>query len=80
MNTDINTNLIDNYFLLIKNLSPNNKLDLIARLSESLKSTEKITDDSWKSLYGALIIDNSADNFVEGLKKDRDFSRKSIDF
>lgn len=79
MTTDINSNLIDNYFRLLESLSPNDKLDLIARLSKSLKSTEKEDNGSWKSLYGALMIDNSADNFVEGLKRDRDFSRKSID-
>lgn len=80
MNTaDINTALIDSYFSLLKSLSPNNKLELIARLSKSMKTTKKTKDNSWKSLFGALVLDQSADEFVEELKKDRKFIRKSID-
>ena len=76
---DINTNLVDSYYMLLRNLSPNNKLELIARLSKSLKTTKKAKDNSWKSLFGALVIDQSADEFVEELKKDRKFSRREID-
>ena len=80
MNTaDVNTALIDSYFSLLKSLSPNSKLELIARLSKSMKTTKKTTDNSWKSLFGALVVDQSADEFVEELKKDRKFIRKSID-
>lgn len=75
----MNTNLIDSYFSLLRNLSPNNKLELIARLSKSMKTTKKTKDNSWKSLFGALVLDQSADEFVADLKKDRKFSRKSID-
>lgn len=80
MNTaDINTALIDSYFSLLKSLSPNSKLELIARLSKSMKTTKKTKDNSWKSLFGAMVLDQSADEFVEELKKDRKFIRKSID-
>ena len=77
--TDIDTTLINSYFTLLKSLSPNNKLELIAKLSNSLKKTKKVKDNSWKSLYGSLKLDQSADDFVAELKKDRKFSRKSID-
>lgn len=76
---EINTNLIDSYYTLLKSLSPNNKLELISRLSKSMKTTKKTKDNSWKSLFGALALDQSADDFVEGLKEDRKFSRKPID-
>ena len=76
---DLNTNLIDSYFMLLKSLSPNNKLELIAKLSKSLKTTKKAKDITWKSLFGAFELDQSADNFVDDLKKDRKFSRKSFD-
>jgi hypothetical protein len=76
---DINTNLIDSYFTLLKSLSPNNKLELIAKLSKSMKTPKKDKDVSWKSLFGALELEQSADDFVEDLKRDRKFSRKSID-
>ncbi len=76
---DINSNLIDSYFTLLKSLSPNNKLELIAKLSKSMKTTKKGKDVSWKSLFGALEISQSADDFVEDLKKERNFNRKSIE-
>jgi hypothetical protein len=76
---DINANLIESYFTLLKSLSPNSKLELIAKLSKSMKTTKNVKDISWKSLYGALELDQSADDFVTDLKKARKFSRKSID-
>ena len=76
---DINTNLIDNYYTMLKGLSSDNKLELIARLSNSMKTTKKEKDNSWKSLFGALVIDQPVDDFVEDLKKGRRFSRKSVD-
>lgn len=79
---DINTSLIDSYFTLLKSLSPNNKLELIARLSKSMKTTKKEKEDtSWEALFGSWELDGNqtADEFVEELKKDRNFSRKPID-
>lgn len=76
---DTNINLVDSYYTLLKSLSPNNKLELIARLSKSMKTTKKTKDNSWKSLFGAWELNQSADDFVEELKKDRKFSRQSID-
>ncbi len=63
--TEINTNLIDSYFTLLKSLSPNNKLELISRLSKSMKTTRKTKDVSWKALFGAIELDHSVDDFVE---------------
>ncbi|MDR0413964.1 MAG: hypothetical protein LBH84_00925 [Prevotellaceae bacterium] len=73
---DINTSLVDCHYTLLKNLSANNKLELIARLSKSMKTAKKAKDNSWKSLFGALVLDQSVDDFVSELKKDRKFSRK----
>lgn len=76
--TDANTNLIDSYFTLLKGLSANNKLEIIARLSKSLKTPEKNEDNSWKDLFGALALDQSAEEFIKGLKSDRKFIRKTV--
>ncbi len=76
---DTNINLVDSYYTLLKSLSPNNKLELIARLSKSLKTEKKSKDNSWKSLFGAWELNQSADDFVDELKKDRKFTRQSID-
>lgn len=76
---DIDTNLVDSYYTLLKSLSPNDKLELIARLSKSMKTTKAQKDTSWETLFGSWELDQSAEEFVEELKKDRNFNRKSID-
>lgn len=74
---DINTNLVDSYYALLKHLSPNNKLELIARLSKSMKITKKAkVSNSLDSLYGAWVSDQSADELVAELKNARTFTRK----
>jgi hypothetical protein len=76
--THTNINLVDSYYMLLKNLSPNNKLELISRLSKSMTTDKQTKDKSWKSLFGALTLDQSADDFVDELKKDRKFIRKTV--
>ncbi|MCB0511510.1 MAG: hypothetical protein R2760_10875 [Chitinophagales bacterium] len=74
---DVNINLVDSYFTLLKNLSPNNKLELISRLSKSLKTTTKKKNDNFlDELYGSWVSVQSADELVEELKKARNFSSK----
>ncbi|MBL7976336.1 MAG: hypothetical protein JNJ85_15570 [Candidatus Kapabacteria bacterium] len=72
-------NLVDSYYTLLKNLSPNHKLELISRLSQSMKSSQVDKDTSWKELFGALEVEQSAEEFVLSLKNDRVFTRKPID-
>ena len=76
---DLNTNLIDSYFSVLKNLSSDNKLELISRLSKSMKSPKRIKTGSIKSLYGAFISDHSADEIIDEIKKARNFNRKRLD-
>ncbi|SIS55349.1 hypothetical protein [Belliella pelovolcani] len=75
----IDLKLVDSYFKLLNGLSPDNKLELISRLSKSLKSEEKKEKVSWKSLFGALKLDQPIDEFLTELKDDRKFIRKQID-
>jgi hypothetical protein len=44
-----------------------------------LKTEKKSKDNSWKSLFGAWELNQSADDFVDELKKDRKITRQSID-
>lgn len=67
----MDANLADNYFGLLKNLSSDMKLELITRLSNSMKSSKKSKDKSLKSLYGAFISDQTADEMIEELKQSR---------
>lgn len=73
--------IINNYLMLLKSLSPNEKLELIARLSQSLKSKQKVEvdDTAWKSLFGALQLETSVDDFINNLKQERSFRDKSIE-
>lgn len=74
---DLNTTLIDSYYTLLKSLSPNNKLELIARLSKSMKTTKKREKGiSLESLYGSWESDQTADELIEELKAARNFTRK----
>jgi hypothetical protein len=79
-NADINTTLVESYFSLLERLSPNNKLELISKLSNSLQTENSKNDNSWKSLFGALEIDQTADDFVADLKRERNFRSKSVEF
>ena len=51
-------------------------MELIARLSDSMKSSKKTKDKALKSLYGAFISEQSADELIDDIKKARTFNRK----
>jgi hypothetical protein len=70
---DVNINLINSYFEMLKNLSFNNKLELITKLSNSMKTVKNANSNSIKSLYGSLITDQSSDEFIDEMKKSRIF-------
>jgi hypothetical protein len=77
-------NLIDSYLGLLENLSPDNKLELISKLSDSLKSSkkpaEKNSDKSLDDLSGAFIFDKSINELIRELKENRNFNRKIKEF
>lgn len=74
---DLKANQVDSYYLLLQNLSPNNKLELISRLSKSLKTTKKKKKKiSLDDLYGSWVSDQTADELVAELKAARNFGSK----
>ena len=77
---DFKFNLIDTYLGLLRSLSPENKMELISRLSDSLKGSKKPTDKSISDLYGAFISKKSADEILSDLKASRNFNRKTEGF
>ena len=70
-------NVIESYFGLLKNLTPDRKQELIARLSKSIKTSQKNHKESLKSLFGAFLSDKSADELIEEIKSARNFNRKT---
>ncbi len=75
--SDLNINLIAIYFELLKNLSADSKLELIAKLSNSMKTKKQKKHDSLKSLYGAFESKQSADEIISEIKQAHVFNRKN---
>lgn len=76
MNTS-NINIADNFFGMIKNLSVETRLELISRISESLKGATKdiSSSDSWKSSFGAFDSKQSAEEIISDLRNARNTNR-----
>jgi predicted metal-binding transcription factor (methanogenesis marker protein 9) len=68
--------LIDSYMGLLKNLSPESKLELISKLKDSLKRSPKKTKKSVSDLYGSFVSKKSAEEIIAELKQSRTFKRK----
>ena len=77
---NINKKIVDSYLELLNNLSTNNKLDLIAGLSDSLKSDDEIAEKSFRISGGNFIPEKSADELIADLKQARIFTRKNESF
>ena len=73
--TDLKFNLLDSYLGLLKSLSPDNKLELISKLSDSLKGPQRQKDKSLSQLYGAFKTKKSAEDIIADLKMNRQFGR-----
>lgn len=74
---DINSTLIDTYFSLLRNLSSDSKLELITRLSQSMKTSKRKSKKvSLDSLYGSWNSEQSADEIIAELKNARNFNRE----
>ena len=69
-------NIADYYIGFLKNLRHDSKLDLITKLSESLKSNERINEVSLQSLFGSYKSEQSADEIIEEIRNSRNSNRK----
>ena len=77
---DINTTIIEGYLRLLDNLSPGNKLDLISKLTASVKSDITNKKSSFDKAYGAFESEKSADEIVNEIRSSRTFTRQIEDF
>lgn len=72
--------IAENIFRMVENLSADVKLELIRKISESLKGTKKETgDDSWKKLFGAWESEESAEALIEQIRASRQTNREIED-
>lgn len=72
--------VVDSYFNMLKHLSMDDKLDLIARLSKSMQKKRVKENDSIDSLYGSFVSSKSADEIIEELKQDRTKNKERVSF
>lgn len=73
---NLNTVLIDGYVRLLENLSPNSKLDLISKLTQSIKTDISDKKSSFKKSFGAFESKKSADELISEIRNSRSFTRK----
>jgi hypothetical protein len=69
----IHTTIIDGYMGLLNNLSPNDKLELISKLSTSSKANLKPRKNKFKSAFGAMETSKTAEEIIKELKEYRSF-------
>lgn len=74
--TNTNEAIIEGYLQLLDNLSAANKLDLISRLTQSVKSDISDKKVSFKRAFGALKSKKSAEVIIEEIRGSRNFNRK----
>jgi hypothetical protein len=67
--------LAEYYFGLLQHLNADSKLDLISKLSQSLKEDETISETSLQSLFGAYKSGETADEIIAEIRASRLFNR-----
>ncbi len=75
LSSNQHTNLADYYFGFLKNLNPDSKLDLISKLSLSLKENEATTETSLQSIFGAYQSNDSAEEIIAEIRTSRTSNR-----
>jgi hypothetical protein len=68
---EFNSKIIEGYLGLLDNLSPSNKLDLIARLTASVKTDLTTKKSSFKQAFGAFESSKSAEEIIEEIRSSR---------
>ena len=72
---DVNTTLIDGYLQLLDNLSPSNKLDLISKLTISVKTDMTKKKRSFYKAFGAWKSNQTSDQIIGDIRDSRTFTR-----
>ena len=81
MNTaDLNAKLIDSYISLLKNMSVQNKLDLISKLRSSVKTDVEQDKTGFYQAFGGWDKEESADELIKKIKESRTFNRTIEEF
>jgi hypothetical protein len=65
---------------MLYNLSPSNKLDLISKLTASVKSDITNKESSLKEAFGAFESEKSTDEIINEVRNSRTFTRQIEEF
>ena len=76
MKAALNAHIIDGYMAFLQKLSPGVKLDLISKLTQSLKSEIKPKENVFESSFGAWAGNDTAEEIIAGIKNSRTFNRQ----
>ena len=74
--TETNTTIINGYVGLLENLSPDNKLDLISKLTASVKTDLGNKKSKFKKSFGAFESEKTAEEIIEEIRNSRLFTRE----
>ncbi|MCA0362557.1 MAG: hypothetical protein LCH67_00815 [Bacteroidetes bacterium] len=77
---EFNSKIVDGYLGLFDNLSTGNKLDLIARLSASVKSDLKPRKSFQKKAFGAFDSSKSGEEIIKEIRESRELNRQIESF
>ncbi len=78
--SELDINLIESYFGMLKNLSSENKLKLIEKLSQSIKTSYPQKNNSLKPSTGSFVSEKSAEELINEIKGARTFNRNIEEF
>ena len=78
--TETNTTIVNGYVGLLENLSPDNKLDLISKLSASIKTNLGDKKSAFKKSFGAFVSEKTAEEIIEEIRDSRLFTREIESF
>ena len=78
--TETNSTIVDGYVGLLNNLSTNNKLDLISKLTASVKTDLTNKKSSFKKSFGAFESKKSAEEIIEEIRDSRVSTREIESF
>jgi len=78
--TDINNRLVESYITLLENMSTGNKLDLISKLTQSVKTDIDYNHNHTYESFGQWAGDESADEMINVIRESRTFSRSREEF
>ncbi|TAM93574.1 MAG: hypothetical protein EPN39_19725 [Chitinophagaceae bacterium] len=74
--SEIDTVIVNGYFELLGNLSLTNKLDLISKLTASVKTDITSKKSMFNKAFGAFDSKKSAEEIIDDIRSSRVFNRE----